>query len=71
MNIQFDVKDSKEVKGKYQLNIYIGGLCVSTIAIYNSDIEAMQHQGIINYRNKDKTVDSAGVLLTSKVFKTK
>jgi len=66
-----DVKESKQIKGKYEVNIILDGFCLQTIAMYNSDIESLINNRVLFYTRKDKSVDSAGILLTSKAYKTK
>lgn len=71
MEIQFDVKQREDLNGKFQVNIILDGFQMTTIAMYNSDVESLIHKGILHHTRPDKSVDGAGILLTSKAYKTK
>jgi len=63
-------KKNKEFN-RFQVNIILDGFCLSTIPLYQSDVESLISKGILNYTRENKTEDSAGILLTSKAYQVK
>ena len=66
-NFQIDI--IKKPKEKFfRLNLIVFDRCVSTVVVYNSEVEDMLYQDKIHPTCENGEPDSAGVLYTSKLY---